>query len=677
MIFMKFTCSNNWKFKHNKWCLLVTCITLLVATSNRICAQLTEQYKEKIPQESFEWLLTKEREASEASDPLKSAELFERIGKVAIELDEDLGIQLLDKAMEAAQAASSDSMIARIWTEGSVPFINKGKYEIASSRLAKAYDLLNSSGDSLNLAYYYIIKGYFERSRGQHYLALDNLHKAKAIQSKLLKPAEMWNVTNRIMINHSNMGNYEAALEIAEQYLEQVKEHEHTRGSYLITMNASGYHLKLENYKKSKEYINIVMPSLRRSAYPKYLAKMYSRLSRISTVEGDFELAHSYADSSIIYAEQFDTPNAKAIAYLRKFQTLKNLNKEKDQLQFLNKGYVNAVESKIKSNILWAAELFAEYENSKSNYKSAFAYLALADSLRQEIFSEELTTQLDELEKRLLLEKSQEEIDTLNDQNKLKQQNLAKAARLRRFLLGFLVLALGACGLIYLLLRQRSKYNKTLEEKNETISRSLSEKELLLREIHHRVKNNLQFISSLLRLQSDHVTDPTALGALKDGHDRVRSMALIHQDLYKEDNLTGVDAQSYFSKLIIGLFKSSNNHEDQVQLALDIEPLNLDVDTIIPIGLITNELVTNSLKYAFPKGRKGKITVGLKEKDKQLILSVSDDGIGIPQNLDVATSNSFGYKLIQALTGQIQGTLKIDRSEGTFVHITIGKYEKV
>jgi len=236
---------------------------------------------------------------------------------------------------------------------------------------------------------------------------------------------------------------------------------------------------------------------------------------------------------------------------------------------------------------------------------------------------------------------------------------------------------LGSCALIFLLLRQRSQYNNTLEQKNATITKSLSEKELLLREIHHRVKNNLQFISSLLRLQSDHVDDPTALDALQQGHDRVRSMAIIHQNLYKEENLTGVNTKDYFIKLVTGLFKSNNIHDDRIQLELDISELNLDVDTIVPIGLITNELVTNSLKYAFPGNNKGTVSISLEEENERLILQVNDDGVGMNATQQDNLGDSFGYKLINALVGQLAGVILIGKEGGTSVNVSVKRYEVV
>ena len=561
-------------------CLSLQLLILFVLSLSAVelYSQDIVRFKDKFPIKTYEAYIELEKEALEESDFLRKASIYEQIGKGSIELDEDLAITLFDKGMDAAIAASNDSVIAHIWMEGSVPFINKGQYDIADERLSKAFDYWHNSGASLDLAYCHILQGYLERLQGQHYLALDNLYKAKAIQSKYLEPYEMWNVTNRIMINYSGLGDFQAALDIAEEYIEQSEEGKGTSGYNLIIMNSSDYYFELENYPKAKEYIEVVLPPLREAQYPKFLVSIYSKLSRIATVEGDLELANDYADSSIVYAEKFNVPESMRRAYLRKYETLTDLGLDEDRLYYLEKGYESALETNRKSSVLRASKLFSEYESSRSRYESAYNYLVIVDSLREEIFSEELTAELDDLEKRLLLEKSQEEIDMLSEQNELKTQNIEKASRLRKFLLALLGLALASCALIYLLLRQRSNYNNSLEKKNAIISNSLEEKELLLREIHHRVKNNLQFISSLLRLQSDHVTDPTALGALQQGHDRVRSMALIHQDLYKEDNLTGVDSKKYFTKLITGLFKSNNIHEERIKLDLDVESLNLDVD---------------------------------------------------------------------------------------------------
>jgi len=153
-------------------------------------------------------------------------------------------------------------------------------------------------------------------------------------------------------------------------------------------------------------------------------------------------------------------------------------------------------------------------------------------------------------------------------------------------------------------------------------------------------------------------------------------MALIHQDLYQREDLTSVNIKEYFFKLIEGLFDSYNIHQDTISLELDIDDLNLDVDTVVPIGLIVNELVSNSLKYAFQETETGKIRVSLKEKNNQLRLSVIDNGKGISEEIKVGLGQSLGYKLIQALTDQLDGTYDIDGVNGTNVNIIITKYQK-
>jgi two-component sensor histidine kinase len=227
--------------------------------------------------------------------------------------------------------------------------------------------------------------------------------------------------------------------------------------------------------------------------------------------------------------------------------------------------------------------------------------------------------------------------------------------------------------LLYRINHIRRRNNLDLKEKKEIIEKSLLEKEILLREIHHRVKNNLQFISSLLGLQSEHIDDDTALSALQDGQNRVQSMALIHQNLYQEDNLTGVGVKDYFIKLIRNLFDSYNIRNDSVDLMLEVDELNLDVDTVIPVGLIVNELVSNCLKYAFPDGQ-GMILVSLKEEDNELCLMVKDNGRGITGLEKSNLGTSFGYRLIKVLQGQMKATLEVSANQGTQVIMRIRKY---
>jgi len=200
---------------------------------------------------------------------------------------------------------------------------------------------------------------------------------------------------------------------------------------------------------------------------------------------------------------------------------------------------------------------------------------------------------------------------------------------------------------------------------------------VLLKEIHHRVKNNLQVVSSLLNLQSKSVQDEKALEAIKEGRDRVKSMALIHQDLYREDNLTGIDIKEYIEKLTFSLFSSYNIDPQNIILKTDIDPLQLDVDTLIPLGLILNELISNALKYAFSENEKGILQVTLKQQDSRLLLEVKDNGKGLPEGWHYEKISSLGYQLIKSFVQKLKAELKVDGSKGTHVQMLISKYKLI
>lgn len=200
----------------------------------------------------------------------------------------------------------------------------------------------------------------------------------------------------------------------------------------------------------------------------------------------------------------------------------------------------------------------------------------------------------------------------------------------------------------------------------ERAQKAVKEKELLMRETHHRVKNNLMVISSLLNLQSRYVKDEDALNVLKESRNRANSMALIHERLYSFSDLKNINFGEYVRSLVGDLFKNYAVSTDTVKLEMAVEDVQMDVDTAIPIGLILNELVSNSLKYAFPAG-KGTLKIVFKREDENLLLSVKDDGVGISAGIDIKKSDTLGLTLIRGLVEQIGGKLTVDSSHGTEV----------
>ncbi|MGE5804690.1 MAG: sensor histidine kinase, partial [Ignavibacteria bacterium] len=211
------------------------------------------------------------------------------------------------------------------------------------------------------------------------------------------------------------------------------------------------------------------------------------------------------------------------------------------------------------------------------------------------------------------------------------------------------------------------------ERKNARIvmENSLKEKELLVKEIHHRVKNNLQIVSSLLNLQSFYVKDPKILDLIKGSQERIRSMALVHEKLYRSKDLLKIDFDEYSKELISHLFQSYRKNTN-VRLNLDIPRTLLGINTAISLGLILNELVSNSLKYAFNGRKEGEISIILLYKKRNnLELIVRDDGIGFPKDFVIANSEGMGLELVESLVQQHNGSLNIIKDGKTEFQISI------
>ena len=199
----------------------------------------------------------------------------------------------------------------------------------------------------------------------------------------------------------------------------------------------------------------------------------------------------------------------------------------------------------------------------------------------------------------------------------------------------------------------------------EIVKESLREKELLLKEIHHRVKNNLQITSSLLRLQASQIGQPDAKEALRESQNRVHSMALVHEMLYRSPNLARVEFADYARRLVVELFRSYSVDVRKVIHSIEMDRTVLGVDVAVPSGLILNELVSNAIKHAFPGDKTGHIWIRLETKDGRCLLTVRDDGVGFPLDVEFGTADTLGLHLVRMLTHQIEGSIELRRGGGT------------
>ncbi len=230
-------------------------------------------------------------------------------------------------------------------------------------------------------------------------------------------------------------------------------------------------------------------------------------------------------------------------------------------------------------------------------------------------------------------------------------------------------------------LTERDELAELRRSRNQ-LEKALKEKEMLLKEIHHRVKNNLMIISNLLELQSHYIKDKTDFDFFRESQNRANSMALIHERLYQSTDLKRIDFGNYIRTLAVDLFDVYTVAPNQIKLSIDVEDIMLDIDTAIPLGLILNELLTNSLKYAFPMTVSDElaneirnITVKFNKINDKFVLIVKDNGIGFPQDLDYKNTNTLGLELVNRITKQIDGIIELDTSNGTEFKITFKELE--
>jgi len=258
----------------------------------------------------------------------------------------------------------------------------------------------------------------------------------------------------------------------------------------------------------------------------------------------------------------------------------------------------------------------------------------------------------------------------LTRENELKQVSINKDKKSKQTLWAGMGLLAMAGGII---LWQFSRQVK----KNRIIKKQAEEMEVLNREIHHRVKNNLQVISSLLDIQSQTLKDEEAAEVIKESRQRVQSMAFIHQNLYQSNTVQEIELNNYINNLADHLFQSYNIRKDKIRFTTDIDKISLHSDTVIPLGMILNELISNSLKYAFKDIEEGEIKVAMKQRENELLLQVKDNGRGLPAGFDVNKLQSFGFKVIRAFAQKLKAKLVIDGSHGTDVQLVISKFKTI
>jgi two-component sensor histidine kinase/CheY-like chemotaxis protein len=224
-----------------------------------------------------------------------------------------------------------------------------------------------------------------------------------------------------------------------------------------------------------------------------------------------------------------------------------------------------------------------------------------------------------------------------------------------------------------LLLVKSIKYSLARKSFEKKIKESLQEKELLLKELNHRVKNNLQMMHSIINIQLYSSTDNSIIEQLKLVQNRIQSLGLIHNQLNRGNNVTDVDLKEYLNELLDNIKFSFSFDESKIKIIRDIDVIKLDYNSVVPIGLVVNELVTNSIKYAFPANRKGIIKIGVYNCGEDIEINIEDDGVGFPQGFDFENSGGSGIQLVRLLIEQIEGKIELIRKGGSKYKILLTK----
>jgi len=462
-------------------------------------------------------------------------------------------------------------------------------------------------------------------------------------------------------------GRYEEGAVYGEKAVKILKSIKNKEFLALAYQSAATSYMGIPEYQKALEYMNAALAIIKTlEVHPIRIASINnSRGNAFKKLERYDESLEAYYESLRI-VEELQHPGGLSA-------TLGNIG----EVYMLMRDYEKALP--IKERSVTIAEQYGFHANlfenlcdmtivhkELGNYKEALDY----SERTRHIQDSTLSAEKDQIAQELALEyetEKREELITAQE-SQINQQRMVQI-----FAFGFAAILGILLFQFYRNAKQKQKINAQLETINTQLGQKNQENELLLKEIHHRVKNNLQVISSLLSLQSSQVKDEATLDAMRESRNRVRSMALIHQKLYQGENLAGVEMKDYFKTLSKGILSSFGVKSNQIAVKTEMEEIEMDVDYAIPIGLIVNELITNSMKYAFPEQKSGDISISLsKSTNHQLQLVVADTGVGGNDKEPSKSGTGFGSQLVQLLTMQINGKLEVRSENGrkTILHFT-------
>lgn len=597
----------------------------------------------------------------------------------------DTKTKYLEKALEAFRKKSSNKEMADMLSLASEHYNYTGDNTKAIACGEEAIALYKSAGEK-DLINIYRIMGYNYSTAGNLKKALEySLIGARYGEEHGNLPFQMSYINSQISGIYHQLKEPDRSREYLVKALENAKQSQDTTQIYSISSNIVHNFISLNRYRDAERFLKKTERDYKTDA-PHLNLTLKVCFTTIYTKLKEYPAAARYCSQMMAIVNQYQDRlpphivfNARHTATSFYFKSGKYAEAKKmlqSNLPYAEKspGYIN------KKTVYTSA---FKIDSVLGNYKDAFRYYQLVKKIDDSLFNIDKNKQLSQLQLQYETEKKDKDIQLKNQnirlltkEGELQKATVAKVTFTRNLTFAAIILLLLIAVILYKGYRNKQLINRKLEKqreeiyhKNVCLSKLVEEKEWLVREIHHRVKNNLQIVMSLLSTQSFYLKDEAALTAIQDSQHRVHSMSLIHQKLYQSDNMAAIAMQVYIHELIAYLKDSFDT--GKIVFQVNVDDMELDVSQAVPIGLILNEAITNAIKYAFKDITEAIIRVSLKmHPGNSFELIIADNGAGLPQNFDLKKVDSLGMSLMQGLSGDLEGQFEIFNDHGTFIRIT-------
>jgi len=563
--------------------------------------------------------------------------------------------QVFDQLIELGKETASPYELAQIYYQIGVFYDGKKIQNKALKYLFNGVGPLIESVSNPNPKYFYVRNGSANEMWGLPYSSEDS----RNLGAKLL-----CDIYNRIGGVYYNQENYAKA----EKYWEEV--HVFAQANENLKSLSNAFNNLGEIYRLRNDSKGALEFYLQALAIKKEIKDSFGISVNLANI-GVVYLKLGKTDSAKIFYDECYIISHKLNSEYLEMSSYRNYGiyyQEIGKLKAANKAFSHALRIAEKTkDINFTLNLFQNlaflYEK-QALLDSALYYQKKWIALNEEIRTQENKKLVLEIEAQYLISEKEKELAYLRDKTEIEAQNTQLSNRIQwGFSLGLLLLLVLALVILHL----RDKNNKKLEAQFNQINQQNEEKDILLKEIHHRVKNNLQVITSLLSLQAYGIEDSKTRELFSYSQYRINSMAMIHEMLYQSNSLSKINYKDYLEQLIDSLVTSMKGPKNNIQVVIDVPNVYLNIDTAIPLGLLINEIITNSLKYAMPEDRPGILSIKIMQLEyPEFCLEIGDDGIGFSNEINGRTSNSLGLNLIRKLTVQLNGSIeKIKDKKGT------------